>query len=190
MTLSGLGLGAAMCFSPMELYQLALSVGFPPGFTADQGNAGTMAAIAMRESNGCPDLHFTGPASNPNSEDSYGLFQINAMANPISRFGLTDPAQLYDPVTNAQAAFQMWGGNDNNLDVAWYTQHPEGRYRADYVANLTALTAIAGTTGVNVPGLGTGIVPVGGGTVDVLLSSGVFIAGLAVLGLIFFLNRE
>lgn len=181
MTLYGLGVA---CLSPVQLYQLALDAGFPPGTEQDQGNAGTMAAIAMRESNGCPD------ATNLSStEQSYGLWQINVkQPSMLAWLGLTDPNQLKDPVINAQATYTMWGGDDNNLDTAWYIHHTNGSYRSRYLANLIAVQAALGTTGVNVPGLGDDLVPVTGG--DTILSGGIVIAAIGAVALALFLERR
>lgn len=190
MTLYGLGVA---CFSPVQLYQLALDAGFPEGTDPDQGNAGTMAAIAMRESSGCPNLTnlrapHTNGANDP-GEHSYGLWQINVdTSNLLSWLGLTSANQLLDPVTNAQAAYTMWGGDDNNLNVAWYTQHPENGYRSRYLANLVAVQAALGTTGVNVPGLGDDLVPVTGG--DTIISGGIVIAAIGAVALALFLERR
>lgn len=181
MRLTGLGSG---CFSPAQLYQLALDAGFPPGSDQDQGNAGTMAAIAMRESSGCPD------ATNLSStEQSYGLWQINVKpAGMLAWLGLTDPNQLKDPQTNAAAAFQMWGGNDGNLDVAWYIHHPGGSYRSRYLANLVAVQAAVGDSGSGVPNLGNDLVPVTGG--DTIISSGVVMAAVATIGIALWLETR
>lgn len=192
MKLFGLGLGhigylgSAACLSPVQLYQLALDAGFPPGTTQDQGNAGTMAAIAMRESAGCPDAHNPGTAANP--EDSWGLYQVNINANPLSSFGLSSPQQLTDPAINTAVAYQLWGGDDNNLDTAWYIRHTNGSYRAQYLANLVVVQAAVGA-GANVPGLGNDIVPVDDGSGDI--SMGIVLGGLAVtLGLLFLIDRR
>jgi hypothetical protein len=140
MVLTGLGVACSTSvLSPGQLYQLALAAGFP------SDTAITMAAVAMRESGGCPTAH--NPGSPIGAEDSYGLWQINIKANPLSMFGLTDPSQLYDPATNAQAAATLWGGNDANLDTAWYINRPG--YREAYMRYLptvqAAVQAMGGT---------------------------------------------
>jgi hypothetical protein len=103
-------LGSSM--SPSDIYQLALGAGFPPD-TAVQ-----MTAIALRESGGNPTAYNGSPP-----DDSYGLWQINMFGylGParLSQFGLSDKTQLFDPSTNAMAAYSIWGGNDNNLNIAW-----------------------------------------------------------------------
>jgi hypothetical protein len=135
-----------------------------------------MAAIAMRESAGCP-----GATNLSSTEQSYGLWQINVNANPVSYLGLSDPSQLLDPQTNAQAAYQIWGGNDANLDVAWYVNHG-GSYTSQYLANLVAVQAAVGTLspGINPDSV---IVPVDDGSGDVTstISMGVVIGSVAAV---------
>lgn len=107
------GLGATL--TPDQLYQTALSAGFPPSVATQ------MTAIALRESSGNPS------ATNlSTTEQSYGLWQINVQGNPglMAALGITDPSQLLDPATNARAAYYLYGGNPNNLNVAWYIDRP------------------------------------------------------------------
>lgn len=96
----------------VDLYQLARGVGFPPD------TAVKMVAIALKESGGDPLAHNTLPP-----DDSYGLWQINMYGalgpQRLVQFGLAAPSDLFDPATNAAAAYQIWGGNDNNLSIAW-----------------------------------------------------------------------
>lgn len=111
MRLHGLG---SSCLSTADLYQLALGAGFPSDVAV------TMAAVAMRESRGCPTAH-----NHTSAEDSYGLWQINIQGNP----GLTaalgiQPADLFDPSINAAAAYYLYAGNAANLDTAWYINRP------------------------------------------------------------------
>lgn len=77
-----------------QLQQLAASVGFPDPALA--------AAIAMAESGGDPNAY--------NTEGSYGLWQVNI--NFHQQFQ-SDPSVLFDPTTNAQAAFQISSGGTN-----------------------------------------------------------------------------
>jgi hypothetical protein len=108
-TLAGQHCGAGV-LSTAQLVQLALDAGFPSSL------ASQMATIALRESGGCPTAY------NPVAPDnSYGLWQINVLGNPgiLAALGLTDPAQLFDPATNAAAAFYLYGGNPSNIGIAW-----------------------------------------------------------------------
>jgi Lysozyme like domain len=95
-----------------QIYQLALSVGFPAS-TAVQ-----MTAIALKESAGNTNAYNGVPP-----DDSYGLWQINMYGNlgpaRMAQFGLNAETDLFDPTTNAAAAYTIWGGNDNNLNIAW-----------------------------------------------------------------------
>lgn len=111
MRLSGLG----STLTPDQIYSTALAAGFPPSVATQ------MTAIALRESSGNPT------ATNlSNTEQSYGLWQINIQGNPtlMAALGITDPSQLLDPATNARAAYYLYGGNPNNLNVAWYINQP------------------------------------------------------------------
>lgn len=96
-----------------QIYSLARQVGFPPS------TAVSMTAIAWRESAGNPSA-FRGVEP----EASYGLWQINMAGTlgPYRRalFGISSNDQLFDPVTNARAAYTLWGGNDANLSRDWY----------------------------------------------------------------------
>lgn len=106
---------AALCTPVLtmdQIYQLARDAGFPSDVATQ------MTAIAMRESGGCPNAH--NPGTLGVVEDSYGLWQINALGNAglLTQMGIT-PAQLYDPATNAAAAFRLWNGSAANLNTAW-----------------------------------------------------------------------
>lgn len=110
--MTGLGAACSPILSMDQIYQLARGAGFPPDVAVQ------MTAIAMRESAGCPNAH--NPGTLGVQEDSYGLWQINALANPglLASMGIS-AAQLLDPATNAAAAYQLWGGSASNLNTAW-----------------------------------------------------------------------
>ena len=85
----------------------------------------TAYAIAMAESGGNPrGLNDTRP------DLSYGLFQVNMIdrLGPSRRqqFGLSSNEDLYDPATNARAAYAISGGGTN-----WkpWTTYTSGAYR-------------------------------------------------------------
>ena len=91
-----------------ELVDLLSLVGF-------EGKAlRTAWAVVMKESRGHP----TSRNNNPNTLDnSYGLFQINMYGNlgeiRKEKFGILKNSELYDPVTNAKAAFYMTAKGTN-----------------------------------------------------------------------------
>lgn len=125
--------------TPVQAYAAARSAGFPPT-TARQ-----MVAIAQRESSLNPGVVGT---INAAKETSYGLWQINwkdaGIRALLQRNGITDPAQLYDPATNARAAALLWGGNDANLNTAWYINRTGNQYgyAEKYQQNLANLPAV------------------------------------------------
>ncbi len=98
-----------------DIYPVMLAAGFDPL------HAETFTALALRESGGDPNAH-NGDAST--GDDSYGLLQINwkvdSIRNLCLRNGVTDPAMLKDPATNAKIAFLMFAGSDRNLSIGWY----------------------------------------------------------------------
>lgn len=150
---SGLGAvsssSAAACgtFSAAQIYQMALDAGFPPGATPFQGNAGTMTAIALKESGG------QACALNSKPPDlSYGLYQINMYGNlgpaRLVQFGLSSNTDLFDPVVNTAAAFTIWGGNDANLNIAWAISGVDmARYLAQMPAAAIAAASVGGGSG-------------------------------------------
>lgn len=97
-----------------QIYQLARNAGFPPDMAVK------MTAVALRESSGNPAAY---NGNSTTGDNSYGLWQINmygALGQArMQQLGITDPAQLLDPVTNAQAAYTIWGGSDQNFNTAW-----------------------------------------------------------------------
>lgn len=91
--------------SKSALLSLAQGAGFPPG------DDNTAAAIALAESSG--DAHAYNPesaAGNPQGQGSFGLWQINLHAHPEF---FTWP--LYDPATNARAAFSVYEAAGNSF---------------------------------------------------------------------------
>jgi cell wall-associated NlpC family hydrolase len=80
--------------SPEEIYRVALAAGFPPD------KAEIFTAIALAESRGNSEANAAG------SEDSRGLWQINVSPGVReNKWG-----DLYDPLTNARAAYEISGG--------------------------------------------------------------------------------
>jgi hypothetical protein len=127
-----------------QIYDVARQAGFPDSV------AQQMVAIALRESAGNPQAHNSTPP-----DDSYGLWQINMYgglgAARLSQFGLTDPAQLYDPLTNARAAFSLYAGNPSNLAIAWAINKtgPPYYYAEKYQSFLSRAAAAAAGSSYN-----------------------------------------
>ena len=98
-------------FSVGQLKELALSVGF------NEKNASVAASVAMAESSGdsSNDTIKSGLYAKT-GETSYGLWQINMTGalgpERIKQLGLSSYKDLYDPVTNARAAFKLSGGSN------------------------------------------------------------------------------
>jgi cell wall-associated NlpC family hydrolase len=92
-------------YSAEQIYGFARQAGFSPDESA------TMTAIALAESGGNSKAH------NPVGEDSRGLWQINGRAHP----SFLTKYNLYDPVDNAKAAFEI---SHRGEDVSpWTTTH-------------------------------------------------------------------
>jgi cell wall-associated NlpC family hydrolase len=120
--------------SAAEIYHFARLAGFSP----DQ--AVTMTAVALAESGGNAGAH------NPNGENSQGLWQINVAAH-------TDLAgtNLYDPLTNAQAAFRV---SHQGQDISpWTTTHGS---HASYVSHRVEAETAARMAGDSAHGVWTG----------------------------------
>jgi murein DD-endopeptidase MepM/ murein hydrolase activator NlpD len=99
--------------SPAEIYRAARAAGF------DRDGATTWTAIALAESGG------NAAARNPKGEDSRGLWQINV--NPAVRPNKW--GDLYDPLTNARAAFEISGGGRNMQPWTVTHAHNQGTSR-------------------------------------------------------------
>lgn len=131
------GLGGVL--SPSQIYQVALDAGFP----AD--SAVKMVAIALKESGGNSSA-FNGVAP----DLSYGLWQINMIDKPgyllgaerRAQLGISSNEALFDPLTNARAAYMIWGGNDASLARNWYI-NDGGVNQSRYLANLPKAQAAA-----------------------------------------------
>lgn len=157
-----------------QIYAYAIGAGFPPS------TATTMTAIALRESSGQTDAYNGTPP-----DDSYGLWQINMIGNlgPARRaqFGISDNSELFDPGVNAAAAYQVWGGNDANLDIAWYIDRP-GMNRDRYLAFLPQAQAAAARAGATV--INPGDILTTGGMIDQGKASQIILVSL-VLGVLY-----
>jgi hypothetical protein len=167
-----------MILSPSDIYQLALGAGFP------SDTAVKMTAIALKESAGNPRA-FNGVAP----DESYGLWQINMLGSLGDRrmqlFGLSDKSQLFDPVTNARAAYLTWGGDDRNLDIAWSidsNSYEKGRYQSFLPL---AIAAGGGSSSPSVvPDLGTQVSSLFSDADPVLLGIGAGLVGLMLFDIL------
>ena len=104
-----------------QLVALAKQVGF------NQQNAVIAAAVAKAESGGG-----SGKLNNtPSTGDlSYGLWQINMIdrlgPERLKQFGISSYQQLYDPLTNARAAFILSGGSN----FSPWSVYKSGKYKS------------------------------------------------------------
>jgi murein DD-endopeptidase MepM/ murein hydrolase activator NlpD len=104
-----------------QLVALAKQVGF------NQQNAVIAAAVAKAESGGG-----SGKLNNtPSTGDlSYGLWQINMIdrlgPSRLKQFGISSYEQLYDPLTNARAAFILSGGSN----FSPWSVYKSGKYKS------------------------------------------------------------
>ena len=124
-------------FSPTDLADMLELVGF------EGKSLKTAWAVVMRESRGNADSH---NKTSSTGDNSYGLFQINMLGSlgedRREKFGIKSNAELFDPVTNAQAAFYMtsrgedfgsWGLGPNAYDgsssesaiTVWFSKFPK-----------------------------------------------------------------
>ena len=111
--------------SMADLVDLAEKAGF-------QGNnIPVAAAIAKAESGGDPTTDTVKSGTDPQMKNEYsiGLWQINWKAHKggaaLTQLGVTDPEQLRDPWTNAQAAYLLSGGSNFQP----WTAYESGSYK-------------------------------------------------------------
>jgi hypothetical protein len=126
----------ATVLPPKDLVALLTATGF-------KGQSLKYAwAVAMKESHGNA-LDYNGNVRT--GDNSYGLFQINMLgsmgANRRTYYGLAYNAQLLNPVTNAQIAYQMsnqgrdwsaWKGTRQKVVQDWLVRYP---YKATHQAH-------------------------------------------------------
>jgi Lysozyme like domain len=125
-------------FQPKELVTMLQAVGF-------KGESLKYAwAIAMKESHGNA-LSYNG--NTHTGDHSYGLFQINMLgsmgADRRAYYGLAYNAQLLNPVTNAQIAYQMsnagrnwsaWKGTRQKVVQDWLAMYPYKAHTQEHKA--------------------------------------------------------
>lgn len=126
-----------MTLTDQEIYTAMRKGGFPILQSI------VTTAVALRESGGIPDVLNDDPET---GDLSYGLLQINwavpEIVASLTKHGITDPATLKDPVTNARAGVILWNNSNANLDVLWYINRP-GPYQDRYNSFLPRAVAAA-----------------------------------------------
>ena len=116
-------------FSYNSLYRLALEVGFPPE------DAKIMAAIALAESKGDAQIDTVKSGTDPNKKDEFslGLWQINVIkeyqAERFPLFNIKSPQELYDPLTNAKAAFILYDRRKPEERFNDWSTYTDGTYK-------------------------------------------------------------
>ena len=107
--------------SPEQIARIAKTAGIP------EKHIPTMVSIALAESGGDIGARYN-PEGNT-GEDSYGLWQINMdpryADERLKLFGIDNKKELFDPVTNAKAAYEIF--KQQGFD-AW-TVYRTGKYR-------------------------------------------------------------
>ena len=119
--------------SPEQIARIAKTAGIP------EKHIPTMVSIAMAESGGDIGARYN-PEGNT-GEDSYGLWQINMdpryADERLKLFGIDNKKELFDPVTNAKAAYEIF--KQQGFD-AW-TVYRTGKYRDFFPAAKKAASA-------------------------------------------------
>ena len=163
-----------MILTPQQICQIARAAGFRDTAEVSPGvsEVACFCAIAMRESAGNPEA-FNGNAAT--GDRSYGLWQINLRDPNVGRFVYehilnvplnsgedvpNNPAtegRLFDPATNAAAAWTLYGGRLNNIYQGWYINRPgpPEKYQERYQSWLPIATAAALATEPQKPTQGT-----------------------------------
>ena len=129
-------------FQPKELVTMLQAVGF-------KGESLKYAwAVAMKESHGNA-LSYNGNVHT--GDNSYGLFQINMLgsmgADRRTYYSLAYNAQLLNPVTNAQVAYQIsnhgknwsaWKGTRQKVVQDWLAKYPYKAHTQEHKAKAKA----------------------------------------------------
>lgn len=116
-------------FSYDSLYRLAMEVGFPPE------DARIMAAIALAESKGDAQIDTVKSGTDPNKEGEFslGLWQINVIKEyqeeRFPLFNIKSPQDLYDPLTNAKAAFILYDRRKPEQRFNDWSTYTDGTYK-------------------------------------------------------------
>jgi hypothetical protein len=137
--------------TPAEIAAVAKGAGF-------SGQSLQIAvAVALAESGGNPRAHNRVPP-----DDSYGLWQINMLGSlgPARRkqFGLSSNSQLFDPSTNARAA---WAISNRGTNWRPWSVYLFGQYRLQMARAAEGVKAAGGAV-VTTPESGAGTTPISG----------------------------
>jgi len=131
-----------MALSDAQIAGAAKAAGF------SGSNLAKAVAIALAESSGNPNAHNAVPPDN-----SYGLWQINMLGSmgPARRkqFGLKSNDDLFNPTTNAKAAYAISNGGKNFGPWSTYTSGAYLRY-------MSRANKAAGNPDSSVPGSSNG----------------------------------
>ena len=134
--------GASLGLSAPQLQAYAAAAGFSGADLA------TAAAVALAESGGNPSAYNPETAAGtPDGQGSYGLWQIYLNAHPEFA-GLN----LYDPQTNANAAYQVYAAAGGFSPWSTYNSGAYLRYLSSPapapLTPLTSITTFAPATGI------------------------------------------
>jgi hypothetical protein len=114
--------------SPKDLKAILYEAGFRGA------NLKEAWAVAMKESTGRPRSHNDNPDTGDNS---HGLFQINMIGSlgpaRLKQYNLDSYDDLFNPLTNAEIAFQMSDGGKNwsswngigSSTTKWFAEYPD-----------------------------------------------------------------
>jgi len=134
---------------------------YEAGFRGDE--IPMMVAIGLGESSGNPNAY------NPNAntgDQSYGLWQINMLGamGPERRewFGIDSNEDLFDPLTNARAAYKLYKARGNFGDWSVYNKGVHEQYLplATQVASQVTGEPISGDLGYVPNDLGSDGIPI------------------------------
>jgi hypothetical protein len=135
-----------MILTPLQIFETFRRAGIPVATSI------ALTAIALRESAGNPDVVNDNAAT---GDQSYGLLQINmrdsavaSLVKAILQPPLSGNISLLIPAVNAAAGKLLWGGNNADLNVAWYIDRGPAKpgaydYKGEYEKHLPAAVAAA-----------------------------------------------
>jgi len=156
------------------------------GFKKDSQTLSDMVGICYAESGGNPNAHNSKPP-----DDSYGLWQINMIGDlgPSRRkkFGISSNDKLFDPETNAKAAYVIYKEQGLNAWTTYtngeYLKHMDGMTTAEG-GNKNPIAAVtdqfSGLTGA-INSIGTNVFKVGVNISGIAVALVLLILGIVIL---------